>query len=180
VPDTEDQTFAPFWAGTRNGEIRMPKCDGCGTLVWPPRDTCPRCYGERFTWMPVDGRGELYSYTVVHYQTVHGMPPPYVVGVVTLAETDGVRLLGNIVDCDPGEVAMGMPLVARFDAISPACTLVNWRPAYLGSPASDGDQGAAEDDQDAGRDESRADTVGAPEQEHGEEHGPERLAGIER
>jgi hypothetical protein len=38
-----------------------------------------------------------------------GMTPPYVVAGVELIEQKGLRILPNIVDCDPELVAIGMP-----------------------------------------------------------------------
>ena len=32
-----------FWAGTAVGELRVQRCDGCGTLRHPPGPMCPSC-----------------------------------------------------------------------------------------------------------------------------------------
>src|SRR5215469_9615448 len=37
-PDTEF-----FWAGARQGELRIQRCGGCGALRHPPGPACPRC-----------------------------------------------------------------------------------------------------------------------------------------
>jgi uncharacterized OB-fold protein len=125
LPDVDDPEFAPFWTGTARAELRIPRCTGCGRFGWPPRPVCPGCHGFGFAWETVPPRGLLYSWTVVGHQTMKGLPPPYVVGLVELA--DGVRLLGNVVGTEPAALRVGLPLAARFDGIADGVTLVNWR-----------------------------------------------------
>jgi uncharacterized OB-fold protein len=63
----------------------------------------------------VSGRGYVTSFTVNHKQWVPGLPVPYVLALVSIAEQDDVRLVTNIVNCDPNTVTMGMPLKVLFE-----------------------------------------------------------------
>lgn len=92
------------------------RCGSCGTVDFPPRAVCPKCGRKsvgRMERIPLSGRGTVVSYTVVH-QPAPGFEllKPYVLAIVELR--DGARLTTQLIDCDPGEVAVGMPVEAAF------------------------------------------------------------------
>lgn len=63
--------------------------------------------------MHLSGRGEVVSYTVVHDAPKDfEMLKPYALAIVELEE--GVRLTSQIIDVEPGEVAIGMRVEAAF------------------------------------------------------------------
>ncbi len=62
--------------------------------------------------VPLSTEGTVYTYTVVH-QSTPAFEVPYVLGYVDLAE--GVRVLGQITGCDPGDVRIGMPVVLTVE-----------------------------------------------------------------
>jgi uncharacterized OB-fold protein len=69
----------------------------------------------------------LFTYTVVA-RALHpafAQAVPYAAAVIELEE--GVRLLGNVVDCPPGELRIGMPLRVDFEKQSEAVTLPVFR-----------------------------------------------------
>jgi uncharacterized OB-fold protein len=132
VPDLNDPQFAPFWAGTREGKLRIQQCSDCKTYRWPPRITCRHCRSMKSEWVEVEPRGTLYTYTVVGRATAKGYSNvPYTVGFVTLDAHPNVRIIGNVVDVEPSAVRIGMPLKARFVPAGPKgeMTLIHWTPA---------------------------------------------------
>lgn len=129
LPDVDDPEFAPFWAAARDHRIDIPACAQCGRMTWPPRPICADCHGFDFVWTAVASTGTLFTWTVVHHATVESMPCPYVIAIVAVDRTPSVRLLGNLWDVNLAELKVGLPLVARFDAASEHCTLINWVPA---------------------------------------------------
>src|SRR5437762_8275472 len=42
-------------------------------------------------------------------------PPPYVVAIVAIEEDDRIRLTTNIVNCEPGDVRVGMKVQVTFE-----------------------------------------------------------------
>ena len=56
LPDVEWTVTRPFWAGCREGILRMPRC-ACGAYVWYPQPRCPACRGIEIEWQPVSGNG---------------------------------------------------------------------------------------------------------------------------
>ncbi|MDB5446538.1 MAG: DNA-binding protein [Phenylobacterium sp.] len=104
-----------FWSGGAQGELRIYRCQDCAYYVHPPVRFCPKCESRKVEPEAVSGRGYVTSFTVNHKQWVPGLPVPYVLALVSIAEQDDVRLVTNIVNCDPNTVTMGMPLKVLFE-----------------------------------------------------------------
>ncbi|MCW2918423.1 MAG: hypothetical protein JWN52_6491 [Actinomycetia bacterium] len=121
-----------FWDGVREGELRIQRCAECGVLRHPPGPMCPVCHATKRDHVVAVGRGEIYSYVVHHHPPVPGRTPPFVVAVVDLEE--GVRIVGNVIDCPPSEVRIGMPVELAFQKMDDELVLPQWRPAGLPGP----------------------------------------------
>lgn len=130
LPDVEAPDFAPFWQGCREGKLQVLACRHCGARRWPPRPMCPSCHALESDWVAVQGRGRLYSWTVVGRAMLPGFEDdvPYPVVVVELEDAPGVRFLGNVVDARPEDLRIDMPMQAVFREVSPGITLPYWRP----------------------------------------------------
>lgn len=61
------------------------------------------------------GRAVVHTFTVNHQAWMPGLEPPFVVAIVELAEQDGLRLTTNVLDVDPADVFVGMPVEVRFE-----------------------------------------------------------------
>jgi uncharacterized OB-fold protein len=116
----------PHWDGCREGKLRVQRCEHCRTHVFIPQPVCPRCLGTQLAWVDSSGLGTVYSYTVVHRPQRPEFAVPYVVAIVELDE--GFHMLTNLVDCEPGDVEVGMPVVVRFQRMSDAITLPFFAP----------------------------------------------------
>ena len=55
-----------FWDGTRQGELRLQRCDACGRIYFPPRPFCPACASRSVTVFAASGKAVLYSYVIHH------------------------------------------------------------------------------------------------------------------
>ncbi|WP_433244461.1 bifunctional MaoC family dehydratase N-terminal/OB-fold nucleic acid binding domain-containing protein [Streptosporangium sp. CA-135522] len=115
-----------FWEGVAKGELRIQKCADCGELRHPPGPVCPSCRSVERTHVVAGGEGEIYSYVVHHNPPVPGLNTPFVVAVVQLPE--GVRIVGNVVDCLSGEVGIGMPLRVTYRQMDDELILPMWVP----------------------------------------------------
>lgn len=109
-PITED-----FWAAARSHVLVRPVCDECGRSHFTPQVACPWCLSTAWTYSPSTGQGVVYSHTTVHRPPVEGFEVPYVLAVVDLDE--GWHMLTNIVDCEPGDVRMGMPVAVQWQRL---------------------------------------------------------------
>ena len=120
------QDTAFFWEGTSAGELRVQHCPACGRLRHPPGPMCPACGADKQDWVVASGRGTVFSYVVHHHPPVPGKRLPFVVALVELDE--GVRMLGELVDADPADVRIGMPVEVALTRIDDGLTLPFWHP----------------------------------------------------
>jgi uncharacterized protein len=117
----------PFWDSLRQHSAQLQKCDRCGSFRFIPSERC-RCGSREYSWAPIAGTGEVYTYTVVRraptpaYQAL----APYVIVHVTLDE--GPRMISTLVDCDPDRVEVEMPVEMVYDDVMPELTLYRFRP----------------------------------------------------
>jgi uncharacterized OB-fold protein len=114
-----------FWAGTVKGELRIWRCEECGALRHPPGPSCPRCGAMRPGYVVAAGTGTVYSYVVHHHPPVPGHKAPFVVALVELPE--GVRVMGELLDCDPAEARIGAPVRVDFVRVDATLALPAWR-----------------------------------------------------
>ena len=131
IPQPDDAT-APYWEGCREGELRMQRCQPCGHLRFPPRPMCPRCQSLDSGWVPVSGRGQVYSWVVCHAPLLPAFQEraPLTVLLVELEEGEALRLVGNWAPgVEPtGEVEIGQAVEVVFERLDDDVVLPQWRP----------------------------------------------------
>jgi len=127
---------APFWEGTRAGELRIPRCPETGRLFFPPRAVSPFAPHREPEWATVSGRGVIWSFVVPHPPLLpwYAERAPYAVVAVALDEEPTVRLVGSLVareggaidEVDPATIAIGAPVRVVFERMSPEIVLPRW------------------------------------------------------
>ncbi|WP_412457797.1 Zn-ribbon domain-containing OB-fold protein [Mycolicibacterium elephantis] len=113
LPELDDSS-RPYWTGGAAGELRIAHCGSCRRFFHPPFDGCPDC-GGAVEFVAVSGEGTVFTYTVTYQQFHPDVPTPFVIALVELNEQQGLRLVANIVDCDPSAMMCGMPVRVRFE-----------------------------------------------------------------
>jgi uncharacterized OB-fold protein len=117
--------FAEFFSGLTRHELTVRQCTACGALQWPPRLRCPRCRGDEFQAARLPDRGVVHTFTVCYraFDPWFASRTPYAIAVVEIS--DGIRLTGNYLGADPSELACGMPVRARYEAVD-GHALLGW------------------------------------------------------
>jgi len=127
LPDIEDDDAAPFWNGTARGDLLVQTCAACRRRRLPPRPMCPACRSLQHMWVPLSGRGTIWSFVVAHppllpaYQNL----APYNVITVALEEDPALRLVGNLLaradgpinEIDPATIRIGEPVRVVFQQV---------------------------------------------------------------
>jgi uncharacterized OB-fold protein len=121
VPHASSELSLPFWQGCRAGELRYQCCESCGLSNFPPTEHCRQCLSAELRWERSGGRGEIYSWTVVHRPVTAEFEPPYAPAIVTLDE--GYQMLTNIVGVALGDLAIGMRVQVQFHTVGADVTL---------------------------------------------------------
>jgi len=93
------------------------KCTHCNRYFYPKRTICSSCRrAGKMEEVKFSGKGKIFSYTVIR------VPPsgfkiyaPYVIAIVELEE--GCKLVSQVVDVEPEQVEIGMPVKTCFRKI---------------------------------------------------------------
>ena len=125
VPNEDNQGF---WEGCRRHELRLQCCTGCRAFRHPPRPMCPQCTASESEWVPVSGRGTVYTFTLVHGPTLPAFQErfPYNVAVIQLDE--GPFIVSNLVECPAERLRIGMRVAVEFVDVSETVSLPQFRP----------------------------------------------------
>ena len=111
----------PFWQAAGEHRLVVPRCTSCGTFRFPPSPFCFHCRAQEVEWIDHDGAGEIYSFTVIRHAVIREVADalPFVAAVVELPGTGGCRVVGNVVDRDPAEVRIGLPVTLDWYDVRP-------------------------------------------------------------
>jgi uncharacterized OB-fold protein/acyl dehydratase len=116
-----------WWEGIACGELLIQRCRGCAALRHPPRPMCGTCQSTEWDTVVAQGRGTVYSYTIVHHPKFPGFEYPIACGLIELAE--GTRIVSNVVGCAPEEIRIGMPVALSIENVDDDMKLPLFRPA---------------------------------------------------
>ena len=126
LPDRRRRAHAPFWDGLPRGELpRAAVQRESGALVLAAAPDGPDVAARStYEWVPVSGRGTVWSFVVPHPPLLpaYAELAPYNVIVVALDEDPTLRMVGNLVasadapinSIDPHTIEIGEPVQVVF------------------------------------------------------------------
>lgn len=128
IPEPSDAS-KPFFDGAREGKLRLQVCEDCGTWAYPITTICSECGGASLTWRDAEGTGQVYAHGRLarEYHPRHKDRLPLVLAQVDIPE--GLRLITNIVDVDPGVVKTGDRVQIGFETFPDGGVLPVFKPA---------------------------------------------------
>lgn len=118
---THDNAF--FWEGLANRKLLFQSFGG--RLRHPPGPMDPVTGSLDFEIVEVSGRGTIHSFVVMHQPQMPGFDYPLPVVLVELEE--GVRIVANMLDAAPEDVAIGRAVTADFVEVEPGYILPAFR-----------------------------------------------------
>jgi len=106
IPDMTDPDTGAFWRAAQDHRLTYQVCAACGKVVFYPRAHCTHCGSRDVRVHDSEGRGTLYSYTVIRQTPDPAFRDdvPYIVVLVDLSE--GFRLL-TYLRAEPESVEVG-------------------------------------------------------------------------
>ena len=118
IPEITDRN-RDYFEGCAKGELRVRRCSACGARFRFAHGLCPQCWSADLGWERASGEATVSHFTVVHQAPIAAFQAggPYVLAMVDLAE--GVRMMTNIVRCDPDTVHIGMKVRVAFEQRGP-------------------------------------------------------------
>lgn len=111
---SDDNRF--FWDGVKQGKLLIQHCKSCGELNHPPGPVCPHCQSFDLDAVQASGKGEVYSYVVMHYPEVPPFDHPNPIGLIELEE--GTRLIAQLVGIKPQDVKIGQKVQVEFNTFN--------------------------------------------------------------
>ncbi len=124
-------TSKEFYQWCRRGDLRFQRCTECQVWRHVPREMCAKCGSDEWKWVKSRGKGTVFTWTVAE----RPMHPAFVEDVpyapVVIEMDEGVRIVSEVIDCDPGELEIGMRVEVAFAKVSDEVTLPKLRRAPL-------------------------------------------------
>ena len=118
----------PYWDSCRQEKLMLQKCDRCAEYQFYPRGICANCWSNDIRWVQSSGKGTVWTFTVTYQNRMPGFDDgPYVVALVELEE--GVKMFSNVVECEPQQVSIGMPVEVSFVQANDRVTIPYFKPA---------------------------------------------------
>lgn len=107
-----------FWDATRDERLLVQWCRSCDVAIFYPREVCPTCLGTDLEWRESTGLATVYAVSVQHRPAFPGLAErvPYAVALVDL--DDGIRMMTNVVGCEPGSVHVDQRVSVCWEALS--------------------------------------------------------------
>lgn len=118
--DIPTDKLAEFWAGLQEGKVLASKCPHCGNISFPPVADCSRCLKSGIKWVPLNGEGEVETFThVVLRPSSFANHETYTVAVARMKE--GVKVLAWLTGTKLTDVKVGakVKLVAKYSEDGP-------------------------------------------------------------
>lgn len=123
----------PFWQAAEDGELRLPRCEVCAAIYYPPPPRCPHCLGTKMSWLRLSGRGRVRGFTRVHLPTIPGIMPPFTMLEVELSEYVGLIVCALLDQHAAAAPVIGSAVEVAFSASDDGWTFPFWRLAGPGT-----------------------------------------------
>jgi uncharacterized OB-fold protein len=127
-PPMADATTLPWWQAAAEHRLVVQRCTACAHTRLPPAPVCPECRSEDHDWKELSGRGEVYTYTLVHRPIAAGQELPYAIAVIALEDSGGVRIISNLVGVAGEEIEIGMPVDVVWEDMSADLAIPRFKP----------------------------------------------------
>jgi len=133
-PDAMPQPLANtttlgWWEEAAKHRLVVERCTACSHTRFPPAPICPRCREEGAEWQEVPGTGEVYTFTTVYRPVAGDMTLPFVIAVIALDGSGGLRIISNLVGIPPAQIEIGLPVEVVWEDMSDDLAVPRFRPA---------------------------------------------------
>jgi uncharacterized OB-fold protein len=112
----------PFWEATRERRYLVQWCAACNAPIFYPREVCPQCLSpDSLEWRESSGTGAVYAVSVQYRSMMMADQLPYAVALVEVDAGDGastIRVMSNVVNCDPESVSVGDAVSITWESLS--------------------------------------------------------------
>ena len=106
----------PFWNAVKEGKLMLQYCPETKQFQHYPRPVSVYTGKKNLEWREVSGNGTIYACTVIR------IPGPGLEGrlplcVATVDLDEGVRFIGNVLNCAPEKLKIGARVKLAWDKL---------------------------------------------------------------
>lgn len=123
-----DAVMLPWWEAAAEHRLVAQRCTACGATRIPPAPICASCRSEEHDWLELPGTGEVYSFTTIHRPIAADQELPFVIAVISLDDSGGLRLMSNIVGVSPDVIDIGMKVEVVWENMSADLAVPRFEP----------------------------------------------------
>lgn len=118
----------PFWDACRGHRLIVQRCRSCSKFQTYYRAFCCHCWSRDVEDVDVPGTGTVWAFTIAYQNKTPGWEDfvPYVLAAVELDE--GVKLMTNVINTNPEDVSIGMPVRVTFVDATDEITIPYFEP----------------------------------------------------
>ena len=106
----------PFWEAAKDHRLTVQACQECGLHLWYPKPWCTECGSRDLKWKDVDGKGKVYSFTIIRQVVQNSLAfesdLPFVLAIIELDQ--GPRFIAPLTGVKLEEVKIGMRVKVTF------------------------------------------------------------------
>jgi uncharacterized OB-fold protein len=107
----------PFWDGVRQKKLVIQYCTEAKKYQYYPRPVSIYTGRKTLEWREVSGKGTIYASTVVRIRGP-GLEGRLPLCVATVELDVGVRIIANVLDCAPEDLAIGKRVTLAWDRLA--------------------------------------------------------------
>jgi uncharacterized protein len=117
-----------FWKSTREHAMRLQKCDKCGEFRYYPSEACHNCGSLEYQWLPVSGKGEIHTFTVLHRARGNPFENETPIAIILVTLDEGPTMMSNLIDYEDADLAIGQRVEVDYEDVNDEVTLPVFRP----------------------------------------------------
>ena len=127
LPEFRPET-KPYWDSCKKHELLLPKSKATNKFFFYPRAFSPGDDMSDVVWEKASGKAKVWTFSIHHMGPTKAYKGDgaYVVALVETEE--GIKMMTNIINCDPNDVHVGMDVEVIFDDVTPEVTLPKFQP----------------------------------------------------
>ena len=124
-----DSITEEYWTTVNNKQLVAQYCNDCQRYQHPPELLCHRCGQKHLQFLPLSGRGAIYSWQVMHDTRVKLMQEyqPFIIAIIEIEESSDILHLTNLPGSSIGEFEIGDPVEVDFEEIRPGKFIPQFR-----------------------------------------------------
>lgn len=124
---TPDAASQAFFDAAKEHKLMLRHCSACDRWLAPASDTCDSCFTDQIDWKQASGKGEVYTFGIMHQVLHPGFKDDVPYNVIQVELAEGPRIMSNLVGTPNEQIKVGMKVEVIFEDLSPEVTVPKFK-----------------------------------------------------